>query len=194
MQPVLRKEILKILAHVQAALLDLRRTRRHGFGERVSRSHESDNMGIKNNRPNVLLIFTDQQRADTIAALGNEVIRTPSLDRLAQEGVAFTTYTPSPVCVPARCSMHYGQYPSRTGCYNNQYHWCNDTRKSFMAALTESGYRTHGIGKCHFVPDRFTGMHGFQTRERQEEGCPAPEDDEYQRFVHESGWASINIS
>ena len=67
-------------------------------------------------RPNVLVVFTDMQRADTIAALGNPVIRTPNLDRLVREGTAFTScYTPSPVCVAARCSMHYGLYPRRTG-------------------------------------------------------------------------------
>ena len=56
--------------------------------------------------PNVLILFTDMQRADTIRALGNPVIRTPNLDRLATEGTAFTScYTPSPVCVSARCSM-----------------------------------------------------------------------------------------
>ena len=58
-------------------------------------------------RPNILLIFTDMQRADTIAALGNPVIRTPALDRLVREGTAFdSAYSPSPVCVPARWCMH----------------------------------------------------------------------------------------
>ena len=51
-------------------------------------------------RPNVLILFTDMQRADTIHGLGNPVIRTPNLDRLVKEGTAFTScYTPSPVCV-----------------------------------------------------------------------------------------------
>ena len=71
-------------------------------------------------QPNILLLFTDMQRFDTIGALGNPVIRTPHLDRLVREGTAFTAaYTPSPVCVPARCSMHYGRYPARTGVADN---------------------------------------------------------------------------
>ncbi|MFN9853263.1 MAG: sulfatase-like hydrolase/transferase, partial [Planctomycetota bacterium] len=41
------------------------------------------------NRPNILLILTDDQRADTIAALGNPVIKTPNLDRLAKRGLSF---------------------------------------------------------------------------------------------------------
>jgi len=79
-------------------------------------------------RPNILLFFADQQRFDTIGALGNPVMRTPNLDRLCREGTAFTSaYTPSPVCVPARCSMHYGQYPQRTECYENNCAMPTDT-------------------------------------------------------------------
>ena len=61
-------------------------------------------------QPNVLFIMTDQQRFDTIAALGNSAIYTPNLDRLVHRGVSFTNaYSPCPVCVPAR-------YTIRTGC------------------------------------------------------------------------------
>ena len=53
-------------------------------------------------RPNLLWICTDQQRYDTIAALGNPHIRTRNLDRLVSEGVAFTNaYSQSPVCTPS---------------------------------------------------------------------------------------------
>ena len=73
-----------------------------------------------NRKPNILFFFTDMQRFDTIHALGNPVIRTPNLDRLVNEGTAFSAaYSPSPVCVPARCSMHYGRYPARTGVADN---------------------------------------------------------------------------
>ena len=52
-------------------------------------------------RPNILHIFVDQQRFDTIGALGNPIIKTPHLDRLAaRQGVAFTSaYTACPVCI-----------------------------------------------------------------------------------------------
>ena len=125
-----------------------------------------------NSWPNILHIFTDQQRWDTIAALGNPVIKTPHLDRLCEEGVAFTSaYSPCPVCVPARASMVHGLYPHTTGFYEN---CCGVDRKvqdrqTFMHALTEAGYRTHGVGKCHFMPDALA-LRGFQTRERQEGG------------------------
>jgi arylsulfatase len=138
-------------------------------------------------RPNVLVIFTDQQRGDSIHALGNPVIRTPSFDRLVNEGVAFRrAYSASPVCVSARCSTIYGQYPANTGCYDNS-PMPTDGRASYMQALTDAGYRTHGIGKCHFTPDR-DGLRGFQTRERQEELVGSPADDDYLPWLKANGY------
>jgi len=141
-------------------------------------------------RPNILLIFTDQQRHDTVHAGGNPVIRTPNLDRLVREGVLFRScYTPSPVCVPARCSLIYGQYPHRTGCVDNGYPMPED-RPSLMQALSEAGYRTHGIGKMHFIPDR-QALRGFQTREHQEELRRRIEDDDYLKYLHENGFDHV---
>ena len=141
-------------------------------------------------RPNILLLFTDQQRFDTIHALGNPIIRTPHLDRLCREGTAFTSaYSPSPVCVPARCSLHYGQYPMTTACYENGSAMPADGRPSFMDVLTRAGYRTHGIGKCHFTPDK-TALRGFETRETQEE-CQARGGDDYMRFLDQNGFGDL---
>ncbi|MDF7824516.1 sulfatase-like hydrolase/transferase [Pontiellaceae bacterium B12227] len=138
------------------------------------------------NRRNVLLIFTDQQRWDTIAAGGNPFIKTPNLDRLAREGTRFdAAYTPSPVCVPARCSMHYGQYPLNTGCFENRYDMPAD-RPSVTDVLTTAGYRTHAIGKRHFTPDA-NALRGFQTLERQEEIVFNLEDDDYLQYLQENG-------
>lgn len=141
-------------------------------------------------KPNILLILTDQQRHDTIAALGNETIKTPALDRLVKSGVAFTsTYSPSPVCVPARACMHYGQYPMNTGCYDNGWAMPEDGRPSFMNVLTDAGYRTHGIGKCHFTKDKYA-LRGFQTREIQEE-VPARDSDDYTHDLEKEGWGDL---
>lgn len=141
-------------------------------------------------RPNILLIFTDQQRADTIHAGGNPVIRTPHLDRLAREGVLFSSaYTPSPVCVPARCSLIHGQYPHNTGCADNG-HCMPEDRPTFMQALADAGYRTHGIGKMHFNPDR-QGLRGFQTREHQEELRNDVEEDDYLKFLQANGYDHV---
>ena len=141
-------------------------------------------------RPNILLLFTDQQRYDTIHAAGNPVIKTPNLDQLAREGVRFSSaFTPSPVCVSARCSMIHGRYPHETGCANN-----GDPMPAqgatMMQVLSDAGYRTHGIGKMHFVPDRHA-LRGFQSRERQAE-IPRPDpDDDYMRFLADKGFSHV---
>ncbi len=146
---------------------------------------------MKTQRPNILHILVDQQRADTISALGNPFIKTPNIDKLVQSGVAFTNaYSPSPVCIAARCSMIYGQYPTNTGCYENT-DMPTDDRQTFMAALTTSGYRTHGIGKCHFTPDA-NALRGFETRLRQEELCDSIEEDEYLYYLHANGFDYIS--
>ncbi|MHB1293888.1 MAG: sulfatase family protein [Anaerolineae bacterium] len=142
-------------------------------------------------RPNVLLLFTDQQRHDTIHAAGNPVIATPHLDRLTREGVRFSSaYTPSPVCVPARCSLLYGLYPHHTGCSDNDDPMPAD-RPSLMQALSEAGYRTHGIGKMHFTPD-LHALRGYRSRETQEEILGPGEPDDYLAYLHANGFEHVH--
>ncbi|NCO38898.1 MAG: hypothetical protein COZ06_13315 [Armatimonadetes bacterium CG_4_10_14_3_um_filter_66_18] len=70
--------------------------------------------------PNILWICTEHQRYDTIHALGNEHIRTPNLDRLVAEGVAFThAFAQNTVCTPSRSSFLTGRYPVTTRCRQN---------------------------------------------------------------------------
>ncbi|MDA1045090.1 MAG: sulfatase-like hydrolase/transferase, partial [Verrucomicrobia bacterium] len=143
-------------------------------------------------KPNILLLFTDQQRFDTIHALGNPIIKTPAIDRICKSGIAFTsTYSPSPVCVPARGCLAYGQYPMHTQCYDNGWDMPSD-RPSFMQVLTDAGYRTHSVGKCHFTgtPGELS-LHGLQTRETQEE-VPARDSDDYTHFLEAEGWGELS--
>ncbi len=142
-------------------------------------------------KPNILLIFTDQQRWDTIHAGGNPVIKTPNLDRLVSEGVRFSNcFTASPVCVSARCSMIHGQYPHHTGCAHNGDPMPTD-RPSMMQCLTDAGYRTHGVGKMHFTPDP-QALRGFQTREHQEEIRNRVEDDDYLQYLQANGYGHVH--
>ena len=63
----------------------------------------------KDNRPNILLLMTDQQRFDTIAAAGYHHMKTPNLDRLAREGCLYVNaYSPNPICIPARHNVITG--------------------------------------------------------------------------------------
>lgn len=142
---------------------------------------------MSTSKPNILLFFTDMQRADTVHALGNPVIRTPNLDRLVREGTAFTSaYSPCPVCIPARWCMHYGQYPGRSGLYTNG-RMPDDNGRSIPAVLGEAGYLTQSIGKCHFTPDKLA-LRGFDNRLVQEEGCSNPEVDDYVRWLRDNGY------
>lgn len=145
----------------------------------------------KSTNPNILHIFVDQMRFDTIAALGNPIIKTPNLDKLVQSGVSFTNaYTPTPVCIAARCSMIYGQYPMNTGCYENR-PMPQDDRESFMEGLKNQGYHTYGIGKCHFSPNS-EALLGFEVRERQEELTDSPlEREPYLKLLKDNGFGHV---
>ncbi|WP_165452717.1 sulfatase [Paenibacillus thalictri] len=139
---------------------------------------------------NILFLFTDQQRYDTLEELGNPIIKTPALNRLVKEGVAFTrAYSPCPVCVPARYAMHTGQLPHRTNCTVNES--MPDGRASFMEILQEHGYQTHGVGKMHFT---FTGKDGdtpwgFESRDYSEEGGL---EDDFKAFLRENGYGHVH--
>lgn len=134
-------------------------------------------------KPNILLLYTDQQRFGTVGALGNGVIQTPALDSLVREGVAFTSaYTASPVCVSARCSLLLGQWAHHTGCTRNMA--MPQDRLSLMELLAGAGYQTHGVGKMHFVPDN-QKLWGFESRDYSEELSRAPHDAFYQHLLAE---------
>lgn len=138
---------------------------------------------------NILLLFTDQQRFDTIAALGNPIIKTPALDSLVVRGISFLrAYTPCPVCIPARFSMHTGYMPHNTDCLYNT--TMPDGYSSFMELLSGHGYQTHGVGKMHF---EFEGkgpetLWGFDTRQVSEECI---DDDDFIQYLKEQGFEHV---
>jgi len=101
-------------------------------------------------RPNVLWICTDQQRWDTIRALGNAHLRTPNLDRLVESGVAFThAHCQSPICTPSRASFLTGMYPDTIhGCINGNERW-DDAAPLITKTLADAGYDCGLSGKFH---------------------------------------------
>jgi arylsulfatase A-like enzyme len=103
------------------------------------------------NRPNILLITSDQQHWNTIGAFHPE-LSTPNLDRLVREGLTYTrAYCPNPTCTPTRASILTGQYPSQHGAWTLGTKLLEDRHvvgDDFRAA----GYRTALIGKAHFQP------------------------------------------
>ncbi|MBQ2751415.1 MAG: sulfatase-like hydrolase/transferase, partial [Oscillospiraceae bacterium] len=140
------------------------------------------------NLPNILFIFTDQQRFDTLRQFGNDRIQTPNLDALAADATVFDRcYTPAPVCVPARFSMLSGQYCARSGCCNN-----NGAHKyqgtGFYQTFTDAGYNTCCVGKMHYAQDLY-GDIGFKQRFTQEE--LSHPDDDYTKFIMESPYRHV---
>lgn len=100
----------------------------------------------------MLLVVTDQQRADLVGAAGRLPVRTPSADRLAVEGTMFTrAYVATPVCTPSRSTLLSGQYPSRHRAWNIGVETPSDIL-SLPRLLREVGYRTGIVGKSHFRP------------------------------------------
>jgi arylsulfatase A-like enzyme len=104
---------------------------------------------MPDDRPNIVLINTDQQRFDTINALGATHMDTPHLDRLVEEGVTFTNcHVTAPSCAPSRASLFTGYYPHTTGIYKNGDEW----RHSWIEDLSDSGYYCLNVGKMHTAP------------------------------------------
>ena len=119
-------------------------------------------------RPNVLLVFTDQQRSDTIRALGSSFdARTPHLDRLVEEGVAFSNcFCTAPICSPSRATMMTGLYPSQAGMPGNLYApsppLC-PTLTTLGHSFQAAGYETAYHGKWHLGGQ--IAHHGFEVAE-----------------------------
>lgn len=141
-------------------------------------------------RPNILLIYTDQQRWDAMGVNGNPDVLTPNLDRLANDGVNFDHYfIQNPVCMPSRVSFLTGQYPSTLGIT----HMGVPVPEDFVTLpklLRNSGYHSANIGKLHFLPHanrNHSDVHpdyGFDHLEISDE--PGPYEDAYRAWVRKA--------
>lgn len=110
-------------------------------------------MDTKDTRPNILLYFTDQQRADTCGCFNEDISITPNLDALALEGVAFdNAFTPQPVCGPFRAMLQTGRWATELGCFRNNIR-LPDGVKTLANYITEAGYETGYAGKWHLASD-----------------------------------------
>jgi arylsulfatase A-like enzyme len=102
-------------------------------------------------RPNIIVYFTDQQRADTTGAHGSKLGLTPNFDRMARRGThVFNSFTCQPVCGPARSCLQTGRYATQTGVWRNglQPH---AHLKMLGTYFGEAGYQTGYIGKWHLM-------------------------------------------
>ena len=97
----------------------------------------------------VIFIISDQHRADHMSCTGNNVLKTPNLDKLASEGVRFTSaYVANPICMPNRASIFTGLYPNMHGARTAGMNLPMDI-PTFTETLLSEGYHTIQIGKLH---------------------------------------------
>ena len=111
-------------------------------------------------QPNVLFLFTDQQRADTMACYGNDDIQTPNLNALASRSFVFdNAYVSQPVCTPSRATILTGLYPHTSGCTVNNVPLPPAVKT--IAEMVPDEYRTGYFGKWH-LGDELRPQHGFE--------------------------------
>ncbi len=142
-------------------------------------------------RPNVLIIFTDDQGTVDARCYGSDDLQTPGMDRLAQRGVRFTQfYAAAPVCSPSRAGLLTGRYPLRAGVPGNvsstQGHAGMPTEQVTIAeTFKAAGYATAHVGKWHLGYDAQTmpGGQGFDHSFGHMGGCI----DNYSHFFYWQG-------
>ncbi len=125
-------------------------------------------------RPNILIIMTDQQSADVMSyVMGNDYINTPNMDYLAENGVLFpNAYSPTPLCMPMRTSMITGQFPHYNNVLrNNKEFQIDPDRNVFMGKIfKDAGYKTAYFGKWHVAFDvERREVHGFDSYQKEGE-------------------------
>jgi len=112
----------------------------------------------------MLILMTDQQRADCIRCAGHPQIQTPNLDRVAREGMRFAQATTvTPLCMPARVSFATGVYPHNHGMWTNHGE-INADDETLFRLLQKSGYRTALVGKAHY----YVHAPGTDLRQRED--------------------------
>ena len=138
-------------------------------------------------RPNVLIIYTDQQRWDTLGCCGQQAVPTPHLDALAGMGVRLDQcYVQNPVCAPSRASFLSGQYCSALRIGANGVQFPEDA-VTLPGILRAYGYTTAQIGKLHFEPHARRDhrdparCYGFDIMIQSDE--PGCYDDAYTKWV-----------
>jgi arylsulfatase len=109
-------------------------------------------------KPNIILIMSDQQRADTIGAWNCPYVITPNLDKLVQNGISFrNAFVPGATCIASRAATFTGMWGHNTGVYSFD-RWAH--HRNWIQDFAESGYRCVNIGKMHLSPrDELCGFH-----------------------------------
>ncbi|HQG36662.1 MAG TPA: sulfatase-like hydrolase/transferase [Bacteroidales bacterium] len=113
-------------------------------------------------KPNLLFIWTDEQQFNTMRVYGNNIIKTPNLDRLAEESFVFKyAYVTQPLSTPSRSSVMTGLYPHTSGCISNNIP-LPDSIECLPGLIKDQEYSTGYMGKWH-LGDEIFPQKGFST-------------------------------
>jgi arylsulfatase A len=142
-------------------------------------------------KPNVLLIFTDDQGTIDLNCYGSKDLYTPNLDRLAREGTRFTQfYVGAPVCSPSRAALMTGRYPQRAGVPSNApsqrgHAGMSPEQVTIAEMLKSAGYATGHVGKWHlgYTPETMPNGQGYDYSFGHMGGCI----DNYSHFFYWQG-------
>ncbi len=142
-------------------------------------------------RPNVLLIYTDDQGSLDLNCYGSHDLETPNLDSLATQGVRFTQmYAPSAICSASRAGLLTGRFPARAGVPSNVSSMQGDagmpaSEITIAELLKSAGYRTGHVGKWHlgYTPATMPGGQGFDSSFGHMGGCI----DNYSHYFYWNG-------
>lgn len=105
---------------------------------------------VEKQRPNIVVIYTDDHRWDALGKSGNDLIKTPNLDRLADSGIYFpNSFVTLSICTPSRAAFLTGQYGSRNNVMSQSLNKVNPDVKTVAEYLKNEGYSTSVFGKWH---------------------------------------------
>lgn len=144
----MNKLFLVLIASV--LLVPLVQAQDTGKKEKKQSSWNAPFIKVDGDAPNILWICTDQQRWNTIGALGNPFVKTPNIDRLVHEGVSFDySFCQAPFCTASRASFLTGMYPSRVHATKNGAAEWPEAAPLVTKTLKDAGYECGLAGKLH---------------------------------------------